>query len=538
MTLTSVDHKALVEAHNSGDDDAFPAIVRVYYEGLFRHALRRLHDVHAAEDAVQETLSRAYRALPRFSGDYELRAWLHRILTNVCYDEGRRRHRENQLVERVAGVPPESVAFEDDFEALDLPRHDVLDALRALPSSHREALVLRYVEEKSFQEVAQATGITEGNARLRVHRGRIALRRALRGTVAVIVWVVPLLRRGERSVVAELARSQAGALASGMPVATRVGETAMPLVDRTPAFTNLIGVAATLVVPAAVPMASSTLQQSVAPPPAVVAPPATDARPAAPVVPEPDAMPRPLPAPSTTTTTVATTATTVATNPVSTTSTTVAPAGDNRPNATGAATAPAATARRAGRLVSDDLVVAGADRATAQGTMRVTVGSESSVARLTAWFELPADDEPAPEDGSASSAGEPQAAGDGEAEPEAQAAAVDPEPTQGEGRPFTGELNVRLPDGTPLRLALTGTAVSTGEGTWDVEGTYRLTDACPGERGTGATAGKLTIAAAPAPSSLALDLASFATDLASLRTGATCAEGRTSGSSGSSGSRP
>src|SRR6185369_7736899 len=89
----------------AGDERAFDAIVRTQWKALFAHALRRLSDPESAEDAVQDTLLRAYRALPSFSGDLALRAWLHRILTTVCYDEGTRRRRYAGLVDKVQSEP-------------------------------------------------------------------------------------------------------------------------------------------------------------------------------------------------------------------------------------------------------------------------------------------------------------------------------------------------------------------------------------------------------------------------------------------------
>ncbi len=180
MAITDLDPKLLVEAHNGGDDHAFAQIVRTHGQGLFAHACSRLHDVQAAEDAVQETFVRAYRAMPSFDGDFHLRAWLHRILTNVCHDEGSRRQRDGLLIDLVSGHEVGGGDAADvDIERLDVRPDVVAEALGQLSESYREALVLRYVEELSYQEVAAATGVTEGNARVRVMRGRVALKRVL-----------------------------------------------------------------------------------------------------------------------------------------------------------------------------------------------------------------------------------------------------------------------------------------------------------------------------------------------------------------------
>ena len=70
MAMTSLDERMLVEAHNGGDVDAFVSIVNEYSPSLYAHAVMRLGEPRAAEDAVQETYLRAYRAMPRFEGEF------------------------------------------------------------------------------------------------------------------------------------------------------------------------------------------------------------------------------------------------------------------------------------------------------------------------------------------------------------------------------------------------------------------------------------------------------------------------------------
>ncbi len=89
-----VDDQELVAAHRAGDTDAFGELVNEHRSPLLAHARRKLYSTEAAEDALQETLIRAYRALPRFNGQYRLGPWLHRIMANVCIDEANRRRRD------------------------------------------------------------------------------------------------------------------------------------------------------------------------------------------------------------------------------------------------------------------------------------------------------------------------------------------------------------------------------------------------------------------------------------------------------------
>jgi len=175
----------LVLAHLGGDPDAFDDIVRRYYPALQAHARRRLFDDRLAEDAVQEAFLKAYRALPGFSGEYQLGAWLHRIVSNVCNDEGARRNRETQANERWAAlVEPEAAGPEEHGEREEV-RARVAAAVNELPANYREALVLRDVMDYEYADVAVAAGISEDNARARVSRARAALRRLVEGSVAL-----------------------------------------------------------------------------------------------------------------------------------------------------------------------------------------------------------------------------------------------------------------------------------------------------------------------------------------------------------------
>ena len=106
MAITEFEAQALVRAHQAGDERAFEQIVRTQYQALYAHAYKRLSNHESAEDAVQDTLLRAYRALPNLDGDLRLQAWLHRILTNVCHDEGNRRMRQAPRRRRARFAPP------------------------------------------------------------------------------------------------------------------------------------------------------------------------------------------------------------------------------------------------------------------------------------------------------------------------------------------------------------------------------------------------------------------------------------------------
>ncbi|MGH9097401.1 MAG: RNA polymerase sigma factor, partial [Acidimicrobiales bacterium] len=139
--------RRLIAAFQAGDADAFAQIIGVHGNSLAAEARRRLRSSGDAEDAVQETLIRAYLSLDRFGGEYRLHAWLSRILANVCADAGTRRAAEARLVDRLG--PPRDEAPPADEGIGDAERRlAIKEAVDTLPDSYRMAIVLREIEER------------------------------------------------------------------------------------------------------------------------------------------------------------------------------------------------------------------------------------------------------------------------------------------------------------------------------------------------------------------------------------------------------
>lgn len=217
------DH-ALVAAHRRGDGEAFAAIVGTYHAMLLHQARRQLGDPQDAEDAVQETLLRAYRGLDGFGtgGDWRLGAWLTRIMANVCTDQRRRRAASSALAVRLG---PGTYSSGDAGELASDPvaLAAVTTALRRLPATQRQAFVLRAVDDLSFADIADQLGISEDNARARVQRARTALRHALDNSVATALAAVPLAVAGAwRASLRSVLRPLAHRLPGETPAGSRV----------------------------------------------------------------------------------------------------------------------------------------------------------------------------------------------------------------------------------------------------------------------------------------------------------------------------
>ena len=176
---------ALIAAASTGDEAAFRDLADQYHRELHVHCYRMLGSVHDAEDAIQETLLRAWRHLGSFEGRISFRAWLYRISTNVCLAALGRRQQTETLVEP-AVLTPYPDAWLDELPSEDAEpgaRYDLresvqlalLAAIQTLPPRQRAALLLRDVLGFSAKEVAQLLDVSSTSVDSAVRRARRTL---------------------------------------------------------------------------------------------------------------------------------------------------------------------------------------------------------------------------------------------------------------------------------------------------------------------------------------------------------------------------
>ena len=166
--------RALVEAAQRGDHDAFEALAIGAGDRLFAIARLILRNIPAAEDAVQETLVHAWRDLPRLRDPDRFDAWLHRLLINACNDQGRLRRRWSTEIS-VVHVEPTS---DDATEAM-ADRDQLERGFRRLKPEQRAVVVLHFYLGLSAAEVAETLGVPLGTAKSRIHYATETLRAAL-----------------------------------------------------------------------------------------------------------------------------------------------------------------------------------------------------------------------------------------------------------------------------------------------------------------------------------------------------------------------
>lgn len=164
----------LVEAAQHGDHDAFEALAISTGDRLFAIARLILRDVDRAQDAVQEALVQAWRALPQLRDPDRFDAWIRRLVVNACYDAGRRSKRWDA---QVAVVPMQAPVADASHVIAD--RDQLERGFRRLDPKQRAVIVLHYYLDLTVPEVADTLGIPEGTAKSRLHHAMAALRAAL-----------------------------------------------------------------------------------------------------------------------------------------------------------------------------------------------------------------------------------------------------------------------------------------------------------------------------------------------------------------------
>ena len=175
------DERLLIQGAQRGDVGAFEELIRAYQTRLYRLILVIAGNPEDAEDALQESLVKVFRALPTFRGEASFSTWLHRIAINATRNwiRSQARASSDRIGSRLVPVgvhaqpSPESALLEHE-------RHRVLrDALTSLPWHYRAALVMRHYQDMSYEEIADVLDVPIGTVRSRIAQGRRLLAESL-----------------------------------------------------------------------------------------------------------------------------------------------------------------------------------------------------------------------------------------------------------------------------------------------------------------------------------------------------------------------
>ncbi len=173
-----------------GSEAAAEQLVREHIGWMRGLALRILGASDLADDCVQDAFINAFRHIQKFHGDSALKTWLHRIVVNTALMRLRKLKRLNEqaidelqpeydAAEHRIAPPYQQMATPTEILESEDQRSQVLEAISQLPESYRIVLLLRDIEELTTAEVAARLQLSEANVKVRLHRGRAALKTLL-----------------------------------------------------------------------------------------------------------------------------------------------------------------------------------------------------------------------------------------------------------------------------------------------------------------------------------------------------------------------
>jgi RNA polymerase sigma-70 factor, ECF subfamily len=180
----------LVRRFHSGDREAFSELVRRYQDRVYTLCLRWMHEPAVAEEVAQDVFIALFRSLHGFRGEAKLSTWVFRVATNHC--KNRRIHQHRRAHDRHEPLegnnpdpdgPTRQLADEGPGTDRRIQRSEaerlLHQALDKLDENHRAILLLRDVEDLSYEEIAEILDLPRGTVKSRLHRARAELARVL-----------------------------------------------------------------------------------------------------------------------------------------------------------------------------------------------------------------------------------------------------------------------------------------------------------------------------------------------------------------------
>lgn len=176
--MDAIDDNTIISEVLNGDKDAFGHIVKRYEKAIFNLMYRATGSTEEAADLSQETFIKAYKKIWLFRPEKAFFPWLYTIGVNLARDHLRRKGPEHYSLDNDDRHGNhdrhQPVYVHDPADNLDLQK--LFQAIARLPLSYREAIILRYREDLSTNEIAEVLQLSDSGVKMRVHRGLDKLR--------------------------------------------------------------------------------------------------------------------------------------------------------------------------------------------------------------------------------------------------------------------------------------------------------------------------------------------------------------------------
>ena len=173
--------ESLIQRCLGGDQNAWELIVRQYWRKVFNIAYKFVGKHDEAEDLTQEIFIKIFKSLSTFDRRANFQTWLISVSRNLCIDHYRSVRKERETIDRQVDPNELTPASTDPGPMAALEQRDRVTLLRQalgqLPDTLRTAVLMRDIQEMSYQEIADKLGLPEGTVKSRINRGRTELAR-------------------------------------------------------------------------------------------------------------------------------------------------------------------------------------------------------------------------------------------------------------------------------------------------------------------------------------------------------------------------
>lgn len=200
-----MEEKALIQQAAAGDKTAFEQIVIRYQTQVYNLALRMVNNEADAQDLTQEAFVRTWHALASFQFSSQFSTWLYRLTSNICIDflRSQKKHKSVSLTLLQDDASQQwdmtDTGLLPEDQIIRREEHEILtNAIASLEPEYREVLILRIVNDCSYQQISQILGIREGTVKSRLSRAREQLRKKLSHSGNFFTASASNFQKGER----------------------------------------------------------------------------------------------------------------------------------------------------------------------------------------------------------------------------------------------------------------------------------------------------------------------------------------------------